>query len=82
MVLPEKGHLLRIFIGESDKRNGMPLYEWIVKKARGAGTGRSHGYSRHPGIRGALTDSYHKNSKAVWRYAHDYRDCWYPGKNR
>ena len=34
MVLPEEGHLLRIFIGESDKHNGMPLYEWIVRKAR------------------------------------------------
>lgn len=34
MVLPEEGHLLRIFIGESDKHDGMPLYEWIVKKAR------------------------------------------------
>ena len=37
MVLPEKGHLLRIFIGESDKRDGVPLYEWIVKKAREQG---------------------------------------------
>lgn len=34
MVLPEKGHLLRIFIGESDKYSGKPLYEWIVQKAR------------------------------------------------
>ena len=34
MVLPEKGHLLRIFIGESDKNEGVPLYEWIVLKAR------------------------------------------------
>ncbi|MBI5375452.1 MAG: DUF190 domain-containing protein [Candidatus Schekmanbacteria bacterium] len=34
MVLPEEGHLLRIFIGESDKHDGIPLYEWIVKKAR------------------------------------------------
>ncbi|MFZ0390084.1 MAG: DUF190 domain-containing protein [Calditrichia bacterium] len=37
MILPEKGHLLRIFIGESDRCEGMPLYEWIVKKAREAG---------------------------------------------
>ncbi len=37
MVLPEKGHLLRIFIGESDKKDGVPLYEWIVKKAREQG---------------------------------------------
>ncbi len=34
MVLPEEGHLLRIFIGESDKHDGMPLYEWIVRKSR------------------------------------------------
>ncbi len=34
MVLPEKGHMLRIYIGESDKKDGVPLYEWLVKKAR------------------------------------------------
>jgi hypothetical protein len=34
MVLPKEGSLLRIFIGESDKHEGMPLYEWIVRKAR------------------------------------------------
>lgn len=37
MILPEQGHLLRIFIGESDKHDGMPLYEWIVRKARESG---------------------------------------------
>ncbi|MBC8183298.1 DUF190 domain-containing protein [candidate division KSB1 bacterium] len=37
MILPEKGHLLRIFIGESDKHEGLPLYEWIVRKAREKG---------------------------------------------
>lgn len=37
MVLPEHGHLLRIFIGESDKHEGLPLYEWIVRKAREKG---------------------------------------------
>lgn len=37
MILPEKGHLLRIFIGESDKCQGMPLFEWIVRKARESG---------------------------------------------
>ncbi|HLG19213.1 MAG TPA: DUF190 domain-containing protein [Bdellovibrionota bacterium] len=36
-VLPEDGHLLRIFIGESDKHDGVPLYEWIVRKAREEG---------------------------------------------
>jgi len=37
MILPEEGQLLRIFIGESDKCEGMPLYEWIVRKAREQG---------------------------------------------
>lgn len=34
MTLPSEGQLLRIFIGESDKHDGMPLYEWIVQEAR------------------------------------------------
>jgi PII-like signaling protein len=34
MMLPEEGHLLRIFIGESDKHAGTPLHEWIVRQAR------------------------------------------------
>ena len=33
-MLPENGHLLRIFIGESDKYEGKPLFEWIVKQAK------------------------------------------------
>ncbi|HEV8337809.1 MAG TPA: DUF190 domain-containing protein [Candidatus Polarisedimenticolia bacterium] len=37
MMLPEAGQLLRIFIGESDKHDGMPLYEWIVRRARQEG---------------------------------------------
>lgn len=37
IMLPKDGHLLRIFIGESDKHEGMPLYEWILKKARQEG---------------------------------------------
>ena len=37
MILPEKGQLLRIFIGESDHHEGKPLYEWIVLKARELG---------------------------------------------
>jgi PII-like signaling protein len=32
--LPEEGQLLRIFVGESDKLEGRPLYEKIVLKAR------------------------------------------------
>ena len=34
MTIPEEGYLLRIFIGESDKWQGKPLYEAIVLKAR------------------------------------------------
>ena len=34
MQLPEQGWLLRIFIGESDRWQGAPLYEAVVLKAR------------------------------------------------
>jgi uncharacterized protein len=34
MILPPEGSLLRIFIGESDKHEGRPLYEWIVLRAK------------------------------------------------
>jgi len=34
MILPREGHLLRIFIGEKDRHEGLPLYEWIVREAR------------------------------------------------
>jgi hypothetical protein len=34
MKLPEKGQLIRIFIGESDMCNGHPLFEEIVMQAR------------------------------------------------
>lgn len=37
MTLPQEGCLLRIFIGESDKHGGKPLYEWIVTQARERG---------------------------------------------
>jgi uncharacterized protein len=37
MTIPENGYLLRIFVGESDKHEGKPLYEWLVLKAREAG---------------------------------------------
>lgn len=36
-MLPETGHLLRIFIGEADKHDGQPLYDWIVRQARAQG---------------------------------------------
>lgn len=34
MKIPQDGYLLRIFIGESDRCQGKPLYEAIVMKAR------------------------------------------------
>jgi PII-like signaling protein len=34
MKIPQEGCLLRIFIGESDRWQGLPLYEAIVLKAR------------------------------------------------
>jgi PII-like signaling protein len=34
MKLPSEAELLRIFIGESDKHEGRPLYEVIVEEAR------------------------------------------------
>src|ERR1700733_11978158 len=37
MTLPEEGCLLRVFIGESDKHEGTPLYEWIVRRAKKEG---------------------------------------------
>ena len=37
MTLPNDGKLLRIFIGEDDKHAGLPLFEWIVRKAREEG---------------------------------------------
>jgi PII-like signaling protein len=33
-MLPRDGHLLRIFIGESDRHEGVPLHEWLVRRAR------------------------------------------------
>jgi PII-like signaling protein len=37
MKIPEEGQLLRIFIGESDRWQGKPLYEAIILKARERG---------------------------------------------
>ncbi|HUH96985.1 MAG TPA: DUF190 domain-containing protein [Anaerolineales bacterium] len=36
-TIPDDGYLLRIFIGESDKMDGKPLYEWIVTQAKARG---------------------------------------------
>jgi len=37
MKLPPEGKLLRIFIGESDRHEGKPLYEWLVIEAKAHG---------------------------------------------
>jgi PII-like signaling protein len=37
MMLPEEGCLLRIFVGDSKRHAGKPLYEWIVLQAREQG---------------------------------------------
>lgn len=37
MELPAESLLLRIFLGESDKQDGKPLYEVIVEEARRRG---------------------------------------------
>jgi len=37
MIIPREGYLLRIMIGESDRHDNVPLYEWIVSKAREQG---------------------------------------------
>ena len=37
MTLPEDGHLLRIFVGENKRVGRVPLYEWILRKARERG---------------------------------------------
>ena len=48
MMIPREGYLLRIFIGESDKHEGKPLYEWIVLKAR------EHGLAGATVLRGMM----------------------------
>lgn len=57
MLLPQsEGQLLRIFIGESDKYEGKPLFEWIVEEARAAGLAGAtvlrglHGFGAHSRI--------------------------------
>ena len=37
MTYPKQGTLLRIFIGESDRHEGMALHEWILREARRRG---------------------------------------------
>lgn len=48
MVLPQEGCLLRVFVGEDDKHDGKPLYEWLVLKAR------EHGLAGATVLRGLM----------------------------
>ena len=36
-MIPKDGRLLRVFVGETDKADGKPLYEAIVQRARADG---------------------------------------------
>ncbi|GIV03440.1 MAG: hypothetical protein KatS3mg015_2270 [Fimbriimonadales bacterium] len=53
MKIEGEGSLLRIFIGESDRWHGVPLYEAIIRKAREAGLAGAtawrgiEGFGRH-----------------------------------
>lgn len=53
MKIEGEGSLLRIFIGESDRWQGAPLYEAIIRKAREAGLAGAtawrgiEGFGRH-----------------------------------
>ncbi len=57
MVLPAEGYLLRIFIGEGDKHDGKPLYEWIVLRAR------EHGLAGATVLRGMM--GFGANSRVI-----------------
>jgi PII-like signaling protein len=45
-MLPKEGSLLRVFIGENDRHENKPLYEWLVLAAR------SHGLAGATVLRG------------------------------
>ena len=65
--LPEEGTLLRVFIGESDKHDGRPLYEQIVLKAREL---KLAGATVIRGIMGFGADS-HMHTAKVLRLSED-----------
>lgn len=61
MGLPARGCLLRIYVGEADRHEGHPLYEWLVRRAlernlAGATVLRGIlGYGRHSRLHSART---------------------------
>lgn len=67
MRLPEEAELLRIFIGESDRHDGKPLYEAIVLEARRRGMA---GATVLRGIMGFGADS-HMHTAKILRLSED-----------
>ena len=62
MKLPEEGMLLRVFIGESDRAAGRPLYEEIILEARRLGLA---GATAVRGIMGFGADSRMHTAKVL-----------------
>lgn len=67
MKLPEEAQLLRVFVGESDKHVGRPLYELIVERAR------AHGMAGATVLRGVLGFGAHSriHSSRILRLSED-----------
>lgn len=63
MQLPQQGSLLRIFIGEADKVDHRPLYEWIVLQAR------EHGLAGATVLRGVM--GYGANTRNIQTFRFD-----------
>jgi PII-like signaling protein len=45
-MLGSTGQVLRVFVGETDKYQGVPVYEWLLKKAK------EHGLAGGTAVRG------------------------------
>lgn len=67
MLIPREGTLLRIFLGEKDRHEGEPLYDWIVRAARARGLG---GATVLRGIEGFGANS-HLRTAAILRLSTD-----------
>ncbi len=67
MKLPPEGKLLRIFVGESDRHEGKPLYEWLVLEAKAQGLA---GATALRGLMGFGANSRIHTSK-ILRLSHD-----------
>lgn len=72
-VLPPECELLRIFIGESDRHQGKPLYEAIVAEAKKSGVAGATVLRGLMGF-GAQPHAYGQDSAPVGRLADRDRD--------